>query len=131
MQNQGVVFVAAVGNEGPASGPLYPAAYDGVVGVTAVDGDGKVYRWANRGPFVDIAAEGVNVRIAKPVNQETLQSGTSFAAPLVSAYLAGWVDADVILETPEAALIRAAGWTPEAGRNDSLGLGILRSSGKK
>ena len=126
MQAKGVVFVAAVGNEGPASGPLYPAAYDGVIGVTAVDGNGKVYRWANRGPFVDIAAEGVNVRVAKPVNDETLQSGTSFAAPLVSAYLAGWTDADVVQETPEAALIRAAGWTPETGRDDSLGLGVLR-----
>ena len=130
MQAQGVIFVAAVGNEGPASGPLYPAAYDGVIGVTAVDRDGKLYRWANRGPFVDIAAEGVNVRVAKPVEDETLQSGTSFAAPLVSAYLAGWVDAGVVLETPEAALIRAAGWTPETGRDDSLGLGILRSSRK-
>lgn len=130
MQTQGVVFVAAVGNEGPASGPLYPAAYDGVIGVTAVDQNGKVYRWANRGPFVDIAAEGVNVRVAKPVNDETIQSGTSFAAPLVSAYLAGWMDDNAVLETPEAALIRAAGWTPEIGRDDSLGLGILRSSRK-
>ena len=37
MQQRGHVLVAAVGNDGPAARPLYPAAYPGVVGVTAVD----------------------------------------------------------------------------------------------
>ncbi len=46
---RGHILVAAVGNEGPGADPLYPAAYDGVVGVTAIDGQDKVYRRAGRG----------------------------------------------------------------------------------
>ncbi len=88
-QAQGTVIVAAVGNGGPASPPLYPAAYDGVIGVTAVDASGALYRWANRGPYVDIAAFGVGVDVARPGGSSVLDSGTSFAAPVVAAHLAG------------------------------------------
>lgn len=87
-QDQGITIVAAVGNDGPGARPLYPAAYDGVIGVTAVDAAGTPYRWANRGDYVDIAALGVGVEVALPGNRVTLDSGTSFAAPVISAYLA-------------------------------------------
>ena len=87
-QAQGTTIVAAVGNGGPASPPLYPAAYDGVIGVTAVDASGTLYRWANRGPYVDIAAIGVGVDVARPGGSFVLDSGTSFAAPVVAAHLA-------------------------------------------
>lgn len=89
---EGITIVAAVGNDGPAARPLYPAAYDGVVGVTAVDQAGTPYRWANRGDYVDVAAIGVGVEVALPGNRKTLDSGTSYAAPVVSAYLAMQVE---------------------------------------
>ena len=82
---RGVVIVAAAGNDGPAAPPTYPAAYTGVVGVTAVDGAGKVYRRANRGDYVDFAALGVRVAVSD--TQETV-SGTSYAAPAVAAAVA-------------------------------------------
>ncbi|MDX1498887.1 MAG: S8 family serine peptidase [Woeseiaceae bacterium] len=89
LQANGALIVAAVGNNGPAGEPLYPAAYEGVIGVTAVDRDERIFRYANRGPHVDCAAEGVNVKVA---DSETggwrIESGTSMASPHV-AVIAG------------------------------------------
>lgn len=128
-QKQGVVFVAAVGNEGPASGPLFPAAYDGVIGVTAVDANGRVYRWANRGSFVDVAALGVNVSIAKPGRSVGRDSGTSFAAPVVAAFLAGWTDAAPFSRAAPDEVIRASvtDGKAEPQRDDTYGYGILKT----
>ncbi|WP_188151990.1 S8 family serine peptidase [Teredinibacter waterburyi] len=89
----GIGMVSAVGNEGPASPPLYPAAYNEVIGVTAVDSNGAIYRWANQGKYVDFSALGVSVVTARvQTNQNTSlqgrQSGTSIAAPVVTARLA-------------------------------------------
>jgi len=55
----GVAVLAAAGNE-PTGRPMFPAAYEGVVAVTALDPDGRVADYANRGPFVDAAAPGVS-----------------------------------------------------------------------
>lgn len=127
-QKQGVIFVAAVGNEGPASGPLYPAAYDGVVGVTAVDSAGKIYRWANRGAYVDVAALGVDVSVAKPGGTEARNSGTSFAAPVVTAYLGGWSHASRAEPGSTDGLIRASARSESGERDDVYGYGILSAS---
>ncbi|WP_440906109.1 S8 family serine peptidase [Catenovulum sp. SX2] len=83
-----VVIVAAVGNAGPASAPLYPAAYPEVIGVTAVQANQKIYRWAVRGQQVDYAALGVDMPVLADKQQVIRQSGTSFAAPIVAAHIA-------------------------------------------
>ncbi|NNL57332.1 MAG: S8 family serine peptidase [Pseudomonadales bacterium] len=83
-----IAIVAAVGNQGPASPPLYPAAYPGVIGVTAVDANQRIYRWANRGEQVDFAAPGVKVATVKSTGGIGHHTGTSIAAPVVSAHLA-------------------------------------------
>jgi subtilisin family serine protease len=80
-----IVVVAAVGNDGPAADPAYPAAYEPVLAVTAVDRSGAVYRRAVRGPHVDLAAPGVNVWTAASVSGARWKTGTSFATPFVSA----------------------------------------------
>lgn len=77
---RGIVVVAAVGNDGPAARPLYPSAYDGVVGVTGVDARGRVLAEAVRGPQVDFAALGIHA--------DPRVRGTSFAAPIVAALIA-------------------------------------------
>lgn len=82
---QGVVIVAAAGNFGPRAKPAYPAAYPNVVAVTAVDRRGDVYRRANRGGHIDLAAPGVDVWTAASVSGARTKTGTSFAAPFVTA----------------------------------------------
>src|SRR5262245_36783360 len=84
----GVVVVAAAGNEGPAAPPSYPAAYQEVIAVTAVDRNLAAYRYASRGKHIDIAAPGVDVWTAIPGRREGPQTGTSFAVPYVTAVVA-------------------------------------------
>lgn len=88
MSETGPVIIAAVGNNGPSGEPLYPAAYEGVVGVTAVDREQKVFRYANRGEHVDYAALGVDVKVADSGGSWRLESGTSMASPHVAVVIA-------------------------------------------
>ncbi|MBN1237007.1 MAG: S8 family serine peptidase, partial [Gammaproteobacteria bacterium] len=85
---QGTVVVAAVGNNGPAGEALYPAAYDAVVGVTAVDAANHVYPFANRGRQVMFAAPGVAVEVARSGGGYGTETGTSMAAPYAAAVIA-------------------------------------------
>lgn len=84
----GVIIVAAAGNAGPASKPLFPAAWPAVVAVTAINQDADIYRWAVQGAHIDFAALGVNVMAAKADGGEGLESGTSMASPKVAAHIA-------------------------------------------
>ncbi|MGA7825700.1 MAG: S8 family serine peptidase, partial [Steroidobacteraceae bacterium] len=85
---RGYLVVAAVGNDGPAAPPLYPAAWPGVVGVTAVDARGRVLAEAERGSQVKFAAPGADMAAARSPQGYVLVRGTSFAAPLVAGLLA-------------------------------------------
>ena len=86
MVRRGHLIVAAVGNDGPAAKPLYPAAFDGVVGVTGVDRRNKVLPEAGRGPQVRFAAPGGDISAARPGGYASVR-GTSFAAPIVAGLL--------------------------------------------
>jgi subtilisin family serine protease len=87
--SKGMLLVAAVGNDGPAAPPLYPAAYAEVVAVTAIDARGVVIPEACRGAHVAFAAPGSEMAVAAigSVAYATAR-GTSFAAPLVAGLLA-------------------------------------------
>lgn len=90
MVRRGHLLVAAVGNDGPAAPPLYPASYPGVVGVSGVDKRGRPLPEAARGPQVMFAAPGsqmVSAAMGRPPYR--VVRGTSFAAPIVAALLAG------------------------------------------
>lgn len=84
----GKVIVAAAGNGGPTAPPSYPAAVSGVVAVTAVDKDRNVYRLAQRGRHIAVAALGVDVLAADSQSNLARFTGTSFATPIVSGWLA-------------------------------------------
>ena len=117
---RGVGLVAAAGNSGPESAPVYPAAQSGVVAVTAVDARGSRYRHANTGDYIDIAAPGVDVWVANGRGQGAFRSGSSYATAFVTALVA-LHGADIDL----AAHSRDLG---EPGRDDSFGWGLLRWS---
>jgi subtilisin family serine protease len=83
-----VVLVAAAGNAGPTSPPLYPAADANVIAVTATDADDRPFRQANRGRHIALAAPGVDVLGPAPGASVQLSSGTSVAAAHVSGVAA-------------------------------------------
>lgn len=85
LSEQNILLVAAAGNDGPAAPANYPAAYNEVIAVTAVDTNRGIYRWANQGNFVEFAARGVQVKTARRDGQVGYETGTSMAAPVVTA----------------------------------------------
>ncbi|MCW2395524.1 MULTISPECIES: S8 family serine peptidase [unclassified Sphingobium] len=87
-QQRGVIVVAAVGNDGPAAPPMYPASYPGVIAVTGVDGRDRALLEAGRARHLDFAAPGADMVAALPGKGYGKVRGTSFAAPLVAARLA-------------------------------------------
>lgn len=87
-QQRGMLIVAAVGNDGPAAPPAYPAAYRGVFAVTGVDAKGRALPEAGRALHVDFAAPGDAVLAATGAGSSNRLRGTSFAAPLVAGRLA-------------------------------------------
>lgn len=124
LHERDIGLVAAVGNEGPAAAPLYPAAYSEVVGVTAVDTSRELYRWANHGQHVLFAAPGVAVPVAKPGGGMAQDSGTSLAAPVVSAALACELGPQTWEQALEL-LKRVAEDLGEPGRDSRFGYGLL------
>lgn len=89
---RGCLVVAAVGNDGPAAPPLYPASYPGVVSVTGVDARRRLLPEAGRAVHIDFAALGAGVRVAAPGGGAASVRGTSYAAPAVAARLAARPD---------------------------------------
>lgn len=116
---QHIGLVAAAGNNGPDALPVYPAAYPGVVAVTAIDAGLKVYQRANRGEYISFAAPGVDVWTAASASG-SYQTGTSVAAPFVTAALA--------LAELEY-LQQHARDLGEPGRNHVFGYGLLQFPG--
>lgn len=88
LRGRGILIVAAVGNDGPAAPPQYPASYDGVVAVTGVDAQGRALIEAGRARHLDFAAPGADLAAALPGKGYAVVRGTSFAAPLAAARLA-------------------------------------------
>ncbi len=124
---RGAVLIAAVGNNGPTSPPLYPAADPHVIGVTATDQNDALFGNANRGVYVAIAAPGVNILAPAPEGTYQLTTGTSVAAAHASGVAAllierhPKVDAATILEVLTASATKAGA----NGHDDGLGWGLI------
>jgi subtilisin family serine protease len=85
---KGVVLIAAAGNAGAKSPPLYPAADANVIAVTATDADDKLFEQSNRGRYIAVAAPGAQIMVAIPDGQYEMSSGTSYSAAEVSGIVA-------------------------------------------
>jgi subtilisin family serine protease len=124
---RGYLLVAAVGNDGPAAPPLYPASYAGVVGVTGVDARRRVLIEAARGNQVMFAAPGADMAAADVGEKYAIVRGTSFAAPIVTGLLA------LAVTTPDArgsaaaidALAQSAVDLGPPGRDLTYGYGLV------
>lgn len=101
-QAKGMIIVAAVGNDGPAAPPSYPASYPGVVAVTGVDGADRALIEAGRALHLDYAAPGADMLAADAGGNAVAVRGTSFAAPLVAALIARRYDQPVPAGVPAA-----------------------------
>jgi hypothetical protein len=122
-----VVLVAAAGNAGPKSPPLWPAADAHVIAVTATDYDDRLYPNANRGSHVAIAAPGVDILVAIPGGAYKMETGTSFSAGFVSGVAALILQRKPQL-TPDAVkkvILSTAHDLGPKGRDDQFGAGLM------
>jgi Subtilase family len=86
--DKGVVLIAAAGNAGPGSPPLYPGADPNVIAVTATDSGDAIFAMSNRGNYIAVAAPGVDILALAPGEALQLTTGTSVATAHVSGLAA-------------------------------------------
>jgi hypothetical protein len=122
----GVVLLAATGNDGVAQ-VCYPAAYDEVIAVAAVNASGTRVGFSNSGEEVDIAAPGLAIYAAGLDDGRELFSGTSAAVPCVSGVLACLLAAEPELTAQNAAalLLAYSNDNGELGADSFYGEGVI------
>jgi hypothetical protein len=122
---KGIVMVAAAGNAGPKSPPLYPAANANVIAVTATDARDRLFAASNRGSHIAISAPGVDIFLPAPDEKYQMASGTSFSAAYVSGLAALMLERNPALKPGEvrAILMKTARDLGAPGRDDLFGAG--------
>lgn len=126
--SKGVLVVASAGNGGEKGDRVsYPAAYPGVIAVTAVDRYGARASFSTRRWYATVSAPGKDVVMADPDTRYYQGWGTSVAAAMVSG-IAALVRAaypDLSPSQVRQLLADTAGNTPTGGRSDALGTGVV------
>jgi subtilisin family serine protease len=122
---RGMVLVAASGNAGPKSPPLYPAANPNVIAVSATDAYDKLFPASNRGAHIAIAAPGVDIFLPAPDGKYQMTSGTSFSAAYISGLAALILERNPALKPEElrTILTKTARDLGAPGRDDLFGAG--------
>ena len=111
----GSIFIAAAGNGGVKSPPLYPAADENAIAVTALDEDDAPFELANRGKYIALGAPGVDILVIAPGGAGDLMSGTSIAAAHLTGVAALALEKAAGLDSPAIReLLRASAHKLEA-----------------
>ena len=120
-----VVLVAAAGNAGPKSPPLYPAANPDVIAVSGIDAGERPMAVSNRGSYIALAAPGADLLVPVPDGKYQLMSGTSFSAAFVSGIAALVLERSPALKPAEVrkVLTGTARDLGTPGRDDLFGAG--------
>jgi hypothetical protein len=126
---KGMVLIAAAGNAGPDSPPLYPAADPFVIAVTAVDASDALFSGANRGKYIAVAAPGVDVLVPAPDAGYQLTTGTSVAAAEVSGVVALLLERNPRLTPKDVRriLMRTAKHLGARGSERDYGAGLVNA----
>ncbi|MFB7396602.1 type VII secretion-associated serine protease mycosin [Streptomyces sp. NPDC056191] len=125
---KGVSVVASAGNGGEKGDHIsYPAAYPGVIAVTAVDRYGTHASFSTRRWYATVSAPGVDIAIADPDRRYYEGWGTSAAAAFASGAVALVRSAhpDLTPAQVKRLLIDTARSRPEGGRSDAKGYGTV------
>jgi subtilisin family serine protease len=122
---RGIVLVAASGNAGAKSPPLYPAANPNVIAVSGTDAKEKLFAASNRGNYIALAAPGADIFLPAPDGKYQMTSGTSFSAAYVSGIAALMLERNPALKPNEvrAILENTARDLGAPGRDDLFGAG--------
>jgi len=123
--SRGILMVAAAGNAGAKSPPLYPAANPNVIAVGGTDAQEKLFAASNRGNHIALAAPGADIFLPAPDEKYQITSGTSFSAAYVSGVAALMLERNPALKPNDvrAILTRTARDLGVAGRDDQFGAG--------
>jgi subtilisin family serine protease len=126
---KGMVLIAAAGNAGPKSAPLYPAADPNVIAVTATDINDALFPGANRGNHIAVAAPGVDILVPAPAGTYQFTTGTSVAAAQVSGVAALMIERNPALTSNQvrAILMRTAKDLGPKGRDRDFGAGLVNA----
>ncbi|MET0678644.1 MAG: S8 family serine peptidase [Bradyrhizobium sp.] len=122
---RGILMVAAAGNAGAKSPPLYPAANPNVVAVSGTDAQDRLFAASNRGTHIAVAAPGADILLPAPDEKYQITSGTSFAAAYVSGVAALMLERNPALKPGDirALLAQTARDLGAPGRDDQFGAG--------
>src|SRR6266403_2163545 len=122
---KGIVMVAAAGNAGAISPPLYPAANRNVIAVSATDAQDRLFAASNRGGHIAVSAPGVDIFLPAPDEKYKMSSGTSFSAAYISGLAALLLERNPALKPDEvrAILMKTARDLGAPGRDDLFGAG--------
>jgi filamentous hemagglutinin family protein len=124
LREKGIILIAAAGNLGPKSKPLFPGADQNVIAVSATDADDAIYKNSNRG-YITVAAPGVDILVPAPDGGYQLTTGTSVAAAHVSGVVALLLQRNPGLKPDEVKKILTATATKLKAPPGDVGAGLI------
>jgi Subtilase family len=122
---RGILMVAAAGNAGAKSAPLYPAANPNVIAVSGTDAQERPFVASNRGNHIAVAAPGADIFLPAPDEKYQITSGTSFSAAYVSGVAALMLERNPALKPIDVRVLltKSARDLGAPGRDDQFGAG--------